>query len=324
MRAAAEKDINGKLSASIADSVRAREVASALVQKFDGDAAEKMAFIRDFSREKNTEGTLSTLETVTKNGLPAVVTERKRRGVPNVEDKNEAPEPESIYGFPVVTPRIGETVGNERNARETYVKAFQLNIKLVERYNREYNAGKWSTNRPLAGKSENAFSAASKALIAYKAEVALSVHNENLRELLTGDKETQARVALAGGASHSALNTLSTSHHDLVRRNVAINPSLPADAAFLLSKDDNIFVKRDLASNPNIPVTVQLVLAASKDDDTRRSLFNNKNVTAEAVAALDARDKKGGHAYGYSHSKEETYQSGYNQSGVPSLVRIVE
>jgi hypothetical protein len=80
MRHAAETEVGHKLSSSTADSARAQEVATALVQKFDGDAAEKMAFIRDFSREKNTAGTLDTLETVTKNGLPAVVTERKRRG----------------------------------------------------------------------------------------------------------------------------------------------------------------------------------------------------------------------------------------------------
>jgi hypothetical protein len=80
MRHAAETEVGHKLSSSIADSARAQEVATALVQKYDGGAAEKMAFIRDFSREKNTEGTLDTLETVTENGLPAEVTERARRG----------------------------------------------------------------------------------------------------------------------------------------------------------------------------------------------------------------------------------------------------
>lgn len=41
-------------------------------------------------------------------------------------------------------------------------EAERLRLKyetLVERYNREYRAGRWSTNRPLASKCEDAYSA---------------------------------------------------------------------------------------------------------------------------------------------------------------------
>lgn len=37
-------------------------------------------------------------------------------------------------------------------------KATATYWRLVDRYNREYRAGKWSTNRPLASKCENAYS----------------------------------------------------------------------------------------------------------------------------------------------------------------------
>jgi hypothetical protein len=39
-----------------------------------------------------------------------------------------------------------------------YEKAKAKHDKLVARYNREYLEGRWSTNRPLAGKCENAYS----------------------------------------------------------------------------------------------------------------------------------------------------------------------
>jgi hypothetical protein len=38
-----------------------------------------------------------------------------------------------------------------------YEKAKAKHDKLVARYNREYLEGRWSTNRPLAGKCENAY-----------------------------------------------------------------------------------------------------------------------------------------------------------------------
>ena len=41
----------------------------------------------------------------------------------------------------------------------TYAEARRTWEKHTERYNREYRAGLWSTNRPLASKCENAYSA---------------------------------------------------------------------------------------------------------------------------------------------------------------------
>ena len=40
-----------------------------------------------------------------------------------------------------------------------YEKAKAHYWALVNRYNREYRAGKWSTNRALAGQCENAYDA---------------------------------------------------------------------------------------------------------------------------------------------------------------------
>lgn len=39
-----------------------------------------------------------------------------------------------------------------------YEKAKAKHDRLVARYNREYREGRWSTNRPLASKCENAYS----------------------------------------------------------------------------------------------------------------------------------------------------------------------
>ena len=38
-----------------------------------------------------------------------------------------------------------------------YEKAKAKHDRSVARYNREYREGRWSTNRPLAGKCENAY-----------------------------------------------------------------------------------------------------------------------------------------------------------------------
>ena len=50
-----------------------------------------------------------------------------------------------------------------------YLAAKERNRVLTERYNREYKAGKWSTNRPLAGKCEDAYSEEYRAMRAWEA-----------------------------------------------------------------------------------------------------------------------------------------------------------
>lgn len=50
-----------------------------------------------------------------------------------------------------------------------YLAAKERNRVLTERYNREYKAGKWSTNRPLAGRCEDAYSEEYRAMRAWEA-----------------------------------------------------------------------------------------------------------------------------------------------------------
>jgi len=80
-RAAAEAELGRPLSSSYADAETAAEVATGLVEKFGGTDAEKTDFIRGFSREKNTTGTLDTLTVMTTDGLPEEVVTRKRHAV---------------------------------------------------------------------------------------------------------------------------------------------------------------------------------------------------------------------------------------------------
>ncbi len=56
-------------------------------------------------------------------------------------------------------------------SQKAYRKALKRNSLLTDRYNREYMAGKWSTNRPLAGACEDAYSAAWTALDAVRREM---------------------------------------------------------------------------------------------------------------------------------------------------------
>lgn len=51
-----------------------------------------------------------------------------------------------------------------------YMQAKAKHDRLVDRYNREYRAGKWSTNRPLASKCENAYDEMWRAKIAWEGE----------------------------------------------------------------------------------------------------------------------------------------------------------
>ena len=46
-----------------------------------------------------------------------------------------------------------------------YEKAKAKYDRLVARYNREWHAGRWSTNRPLASKCENAYDVMIRAAI---------------------------------------------------------------------------------------------------------------------------------------------------------------
>jgi len=41
----------------------------------------------------------------------------------------------------------------------TYEEAKKIHDRIVAQYNREYRAGLWSTNRELASRGENAYSA---------------------------------------------------------------------------------------------------------------------------------------------------------------------
>lgn len=50
-----------------------------------------------------------------------------------------------------------------------YLAAKERNRVLTERYNREYRAGKWTTNRELAGKCEDAYSEEYRAMRAWEA-----------------------------------------------------------------------------------------------------------------------------------------------------------
>lgn len=52
-----------------------------------------------------------------------------------------------------------------------FLKASAKHDRLVARYNREYRAGKWSTNRPLASACEDAYTAMVNAAAAAGIEV---------------------------------------------------------------------------------------------------------------------------------------------------------
>lgn len=49
-----------------------------------------------------------------------------------------------------------------------YDRAHARYWRLVDRYNREYRAGRWTTNRPLAGACENAYDVMVRAEIALR------------------------------------------------------------------------------------------------------------------------------------------------------------
>ncbi len=51
-------------------------------------------------------------------------------------------------------------------AATEYAAAKDRHDRLVERYNREYREGRWSTNRDLAGKCEDAYDVMVRAAIA--------------------------------------------------------------------------------------------------------------------------------------------------------------
>ena len=57
-------------------------------------------------------------------------------------------------------------MSNLEKAITEYEKAKARHDRLVARYNREYREGRWSTNRPLASKCENAYDDMIRAAIA--------------------------------------------------------------------------------------------------------------------------------------------------------------
>jgi hypothetical protein len=254
MRHAAETELGHKLSSSIADSARAQEVATALVQKFDGDAAEKMAFIRDFSRKKNTAGTLDTLETVTKNGLPAEVTERARRG--------------DIKASKVAPVESCNSCGHFMSANGGHVCEMNSVQAFLE----------------VDGLSEDELSN----IIMDK-----TVNPGVLRHLaLTLNEDVLSAAAENPLTPIEVLETLATHKNKDVQSCVAGNLSTPLSVLEILSVDPDGFVRYSVGRNPKTPAAVLETFALGTDWELRQAVAGNPSAPPKVLTTLGEDDNE--------------------------------
>lgn len=112
------------------------------IAAFDSKADDLFSAVGD---AKNTEGTVAAIRYLADKGAGDVLAQARA----NVEAASEQ--------------RRNERIGATSSLHAAYLLAQKRSDRLAARYNREYAAGKWSTNRRLAGQCEEAYSEAERA-----------------------------------------------------------------------------------------------------------------------------------------------------------------
>jgi hypothetical protein len=74
--------------------------------------------------------------------------------------------------------------------------------------------------------------------------------------------------------------------NDYHKREIADNPSTPADMLTQLATDKDGWVRQRVAQNPSTPVNILVQLAADEDRDVRLCVVGNPSTPADALALL--------------------------------------